>query len=793
MSALAKVVRAGVGRRRVQTTVVVVTVLVAVTASVLAAGLLVASRAPFDHAFAAQRGAQLTAAFDGAKVTPGQLAATDHAPGVRAAAGPYPTATVPAVVVGGGSALPAGFGLGPLTVVGRSAPGGPVDDLTMVSGHWITGPGQLVLSDERAVPDIVGQRLRLSTAPGAPALTVVGVARSVSQTADAWASPAQVDALTAAGTSPGYQVLYRFAHAGSAAALTADTAAVAATLPAGAMTGSQSYLAVRQIADTNTAAFVPFVAAFGILGLVLSVLIIGIVVSGSVGAATRRIGVLKSLGFTPAQVVRAYLAQALVPAAVGAVLGVIVGNLLAVPVLQGAENGYGTAQLTIPFWLDVAVPAALLGAVALAAAVPALRAGRLRSAEAIAVGRTPRGRGGRRAQRLAGRLPVPRAVGLGLGHPAARPSRSATTAAAVVLGTIAVSFAVGLSISLGDVQNGRELDSAGAVVVDVGGPGPQAVPGGGPVLPARTASDPRAVAAAIGAQPGTRSYYGTTRAQVSVSGISGATQVIGYQGDSSWATHQMVSGYWLDGPGQAVVTARLLTAAGAHVGDRLTLASGGRTVRVQVVGEVFALSDDGMDLLTGTSTLAALHLDAQPDQYHVALEPGTGVHSYIAGLDSVLRPLGAEASPNFVDQSSVIAAMDALIGMLTVMLVVVAGLGVLNTVALDTRERVHDLGVFRALGMTPRQTVAMVLTSVGAIGLLAAVVGVPIGVAVHHYVLPRMAQVTGERVPSVDVAVYALPVLVALVVGGLLISLAGALLPAGWAAGTPAQTALRTE
>jgi putative ABC transport system permease protein len=49
------------------------------------------------------------------------------------------------------------------------------------------------------------------------------------------------------------------------------------------------------------------VAAFGVLSLVLSVLIIAVVVSGAVGAATSRIGVLKSVGLTQAQVVRAYL------------------------------------------------------------------------------------------------------------------------------------------------------------------------------------------------------------------------------------------------------------------------------------------------------------------------------------------------------------------------------------------------------------------------------------------------------------------------------------------------------
>ena len=48
---LGRVVRAGVGRRRVQTVVMTLTTLLAVTASVLAVGLVVASSAPFQHAF----------------------------------------------------------------------------------------------------------------------------------------------------------------------------------------------------------------------------------------------------------------------------------------------------------------------------------------------------------------------------------------------------------------------------------------------------------------------------------------------------------------------------------------------------------------------------------------------------------------------------------------------------------------------------------------------------------------------------------------------------------------------
>src|SRR4051794_41421318 len=94
MSAPGRVVRAGVTRRRVQSLAMALTTTMAVTASVLAAALLAASSAPFDHAFAAQSGAQLTVQFDAGRVGAGRVAATARVAAVKAAAGPYPLVTV---------------------------------------------------------------------------------------------------------------------------------------------------------------------------------------------------------------------------------------------------------------------------------------------------------------------------------------------------------------------------------------------------------------------------------------------------------------------------------------------------------------------------------------------------------------------------------------------------------------------------------------------------------------------------------------------------------------------------
>jgi putative ABC transport system permease protein len=56
-----------------------------------------------------------------------------------------------------------------------------------------------------------------------------------------------------------------------------------------------------------------------------------------------------------------------------------------------------------------------------------------------------------------------------------------------------------------------------------------------------------------------------------------------------------------------------------------------------------------------------------------------------------------------------------------------------------------------------------------------------------------MGTAAGTTIPAADIAIYNLPVVLPLVLGGLIIATAGALLPAGWAARNSTAVALRTE
>ena len=786
--------RSGLSGRRVQAIVIGLVVLVSTAASTLALGMLVDSNAPFDHAFTAQHGAEVTAAT---KASPAQLAATSRLPGVTAAAGPFPETTVTAnipVAPPPGQSGPSGVAQQQLNVVGRASPGGPVDDLTLTSGHWATQPGQVVLVDVRDRGVGIGTQLTVTSVPGSPRLTVVGFVTSINQTAQAWVAPAEIAALRAPVEPQLTQMLYRFSNAGTTAQVNADIATVRAALPPGSVLGAQSWLAVKLQATGSIAPWVPFIVAFGLIGLVMSVLIVANVVSGAVVAGTRRIGVLKSIGFSPGQVVASYVIQVAVPAFLGCLAGVVAGNLLSVPLLSQTAQVYGVGSLAVPVWVDVVVPLAMLGLAGLAALLLALRAGRMSAVQAIATGRAPRPAHGYGAHRLLGRARLlPRPVTIGLAGPFARPSRTMVTLAAIVFGVVAVTFGVGLGASLDRVYNDLSLTPEQVQVNIPGGPASgNVVKGQGQRADVPSpAAQQQALVAALSAHPGTLHYVAEADDDVSVLGLSDSLSLVGFTGDASWTGYAMITGHWYSGTGEADVNTAFLTDTGTKVGDTYTLTSGTRHLTVRIAGEVFDPSDGKREIIASASTLATLDPGLTPGQYDVALKPGTNAQAY---ANTVSATLGQNYDVSVNGSSSQqFYAIIGLIATLTLLLVAVAGLGVLNTVVLQTRERVHDLGVFKAVGMTPWQTIAMAVCSVAGIGLVAGLIAIPAGIALHDYILPVMGHAAQTDVPASVLNVYHLGEIILLAVSGLVIAVAGALLPAGWAARARTASALRAE
>jgi putative ABC transport system permease protein len=243
-----------------------------------------------------------------------------------------------------------------------------------------------------------------------------------------------------------------------------------------------------------------------------------------------------------------------------------------------------------------------------------------------------------------------------------------------------------------------------------------------------------------------------------------------------------------------VVSDRLASEMGTRVGDTVTVVQAGKSLALKVVGVDFDTHDGGRSVVADAATFSAGGLTPYIDQFNVELASNVNGPDWSASATAALTPLNASVDQNAsAHKSDVVITMSALVATLTLMMIAVAALGVLNTVVQDTRERIHDLGIFKALGMTPQQTVAMVLTSVALTGLVAGVIGVPIGAAVERATLTPMGNAVGMHLPPSVTHTYSAGLVLPLLAGGIVIALLGALLPAGWAARSRTATALRTE
>ncbi len=204
-------------------------------------------------------------------------------------------------------------------------------------------------------------------------------------------------------------------------------------------------------------------------------------------------------------------------------------------------------------------------------------------------------------------------------------------------------------------------------------------------------------------------------------------------------------------------------------------------------------------LLTSEQTFTSAHASLPIRQYEAMLRPGTGQQKYTAALSRALGPgftvivqgvgINGVGDYGLVDTS--------LIRLLTILVAVLAGLGVLNSVLMLTRERVHDLGIFKAGGMTPPQAITMVTCWVIVPAIAAAIIALPAGMTLQNAVMHAIAggqpgSVSATSVGSL-VHVYTPAGLTLLALAGLAIAIAGALGPAAWAAAARTTTALRAE
>jgi putative ABC transport system permease protein len=217
-------------------------------------------------------------------------------------------------------------------------------------------------------------------------------------------------------------------------------------------------------------------------------------------------------------------------------------------------------------------------------------------------------------------------------------------------------------------------------------------------------------------------------------------------------------------------------------------ARGNRT-QVKIVGVV--LTNNADEIFADWTTLNVLAPGARASSYQVRMAPGTDRDTYTAAVRSGDPGLRVLPPRDGTSSTAVIIISAAVV--LTLVLGAVAALGVFNTVVLNARERRRDLGMLKSIGMTPRQVTVLLVTSMGALGVVGGLIGVPLGIAVHQLVVPAMAHAGQADAVDILMDVYRAPALALLALTGVVIAVLGALLPARGAARLSIATVLHNE
>jgi putative ABC transport system permease protein len=507
----------------------------------------------------------------------------------------------------------------------------------------------------------------------------------------------------------------------------------------------------------------------------------------TVAQRSRELALLRVLGASRGQLLRSVLAETAVIGVLASAVGIAVGLVLA-PALRALLNAFG---LTLPSTVTVIEPRTIVVGFAvgilatmISGFVPARRATRvepvaaMREAVTPGAGRLRRRRvvlaialvvvglaglfgglfGGLQASAAASLLglgavlmifgvalfapllvrPLARVVGSPLGriqgltgrlareNAIRQPQRTAVTASALMIGLALVVFvtifAAGLRASVDTVID-QQIDAV-AIVLHKDGFSP---------LPAR-------IEQAAASAPGVQTVSALRSDTGKIDGVSGTTATTGVDPRTITSLLRLK---WEQGSdatlrgltdSQVVVDKGFAKANGLKVGGRIDVTTPkGRKVHYEIAG-VFVNRVGLTGNVIATSASMAADWDTRDDAVVlVGGRPGADPGQVVAGLGRALSAFPA-ADPQtlaaFKKQQG--KQVDQLLGLVFALLslsVIVALLGIVNTLALSVHERTKELGMLRAVGMSRRQVRRMVRAEAVITAVIGAVLGTVLGIA----------------------------------------------------------------
>jgi len=667
--------------------------------------------------------------------------------------------------------------------VGRDNPRGDVEVLNITSGRWPQANDEIALT--RSFSELnhisVGDRLKVTSVAQTPLLTVVGQVVDIDEGSSdlssqrAWVLPAAVTALTSPDSAY-YLMDYRFASDPTNAQLQDSINRLRAGLPAGSITGSLNYILIRNIFNITNQILTDVLSAFSVFALAATVAIVATLVTGIVISAYREIGIMKAIGFMPAEVVGVFALQIVIPALAACLVGIPLGTIVSQPLLANSSHALGLSYSpTFSIGLDLVLLAGGVLVVAAAATMPALRAGLLKPIAAIAKASAPRGATGRVLRKSAARAHLSRPLVLGIGDAFARPLRAILTLVTVLLGVATVVVAIGLPRSFELINNSETGAGQYQVVVT------------------RTSGySDSDVMRVLNAQPETARVVAVAGQNVAVPGVTDPVNTRLFRGDSSRIGYMVIAGRWFSAPGEVLAPAALLRDARLKIGDTFTGVASGQPLQLHVVGEIYDISNLGHSLFMDLATMTSVTPAVEPFQYDVTLAPGADLASYVRRV--------AATQPDLIDvhasDTSIITPVkiiDLVLLILAAVLALIGVGGVFNTLLLNTRERIRDTATLKALGMSPRQVIAMVAASAALLALVGGLMAMPAGLALHHVLNDVISSSAGNDTPPGAYAVFNPVELVLIPLLGVAVAVVAALIPGRWAARTNVVEVLHAE
>jgi putative ABC transport system permease protein len=706
-----------------------------------------------------------------------------------------------------GSNWVADDGLNPLDLAEGHAPSGPnevvLDKATADREGFSLGSTVTVLSKAAPRDMTVVGIATYGAVDGLPGVTLVATDTPTAQ--ELFAQPGTFDSIAVA------------ADAGTDLAdLSTRVADAIADDSVSVVTGAEDTADQQADMKKDLAFFNTFMMAFAYVALFVGMFIIYNTFSIVVAQRTRDMAMLRAIGASRRQVLRSVLLEALVVGMVAAAAGIGVGIVLSYG-LRALLDAVGLAIPGGPIVLsaNTVVISAVVGiAVTVVSALgPARRAGAVRPIAALRdsamdrtgssivrplVGLAVSGVGvalfgagtaaeGNQALSLIGfgalavvlgvfvlgpviAKPVLRVLGVPatklsgttgrLARENARrnPRRTAATASALMIGVALVGFITILAASTRtSVEQAVDHSLRADYVVESGSWGEG---GFSPVL-----------ADEIRALPEVETVSPLRTAPVVVDGSSTELHAVDTAVIEQAYDLDVVAGTIADVHGDAIaLSAKDATAKGLALGDTVTVGFvGGSDVELVVA----ALYDEAI-LSTNTTWLVDLdtfeaHVTDQYDrQVYVVVRDGVDAAASQQAIDGALEQWpNAELLDQAGFKQSVTEEIDRILNLiygLLALAVVIALIGVANTLALSVHERTREIGLLRAVGMTRSQVKASVRWESVMIALLGTVLGAGLAVAGAWGIVQALAK-EGVTTFTVPVAHLSLIVVIAIVAG----------------------------